>query len=94
MSERRTSSVLKILREVPEGRKIAKFPSPFRKDCSPYNCENFDLCVEDACSKENFFSTADLKICKVIILGDLAVGKTCIVNRSAINYKVSILVVY
>lgn len=88
MSERRTSSVLKILQEVPEGRKIVKFPLPFRKSSSPYNCEKFDSCVEDACSKENFFSTADLKICKVIILGDVAVGKTCIVNRSTINNNV------
>lgn len=80
MSERR-SSVLKMLCDVPENRTIIEFPLPFRKSCTPYNTDDFENCLKRACSKENFVSTTDLKIFKVIVLGDVAVGKTCIVNR-------------
>lgn len=80
MSERR-SAVLKMLCEVPENRTIVDFPLPFRKSCTPYSTDNFENGLKSACSKENFVSTTDLNIFKVIVLGDVAVGKTCIVNR-------------
>lgn len=78
---RKKSSVLKILCDVAEDRRISGFPLPFLANCTPYSSENFDPAVKDACCSENYVTTADLKICKVIILGDVAVGKTCIVNR-------------
>lgn len=78
---KRKSSVLKILSDVPENRQIVKFPLPFGKNCTPYSIEEFESTVKDACSKETFICATDLKIFKVIVLGDVAVGKTCIVNR-------------
>lgn len=81
MSRRRTS-VLKILCDAPENRRISEFPLPFKKNSTPYITEKFDLSVENACNSEDSVTTSDLKICKVIILGDVATGKTCLVNRS------------
>lgn len=78
---KRKSSVLKILCDVPEDRKISEFPTPFREHCTPYKVKDFNISVKNTCSKENFITTTDLKIFKIIILGDVGVGKTSIVNR-------------
>ncbi|GJQ75689.1 putative phagosome-lysosome fusion [Trypoxylus dichotomus] len=61
-------------------RQISKFPQSF-KNHSTFFHEDFDEATKIVCKlgTSNFLS--NLKICKVIILGDLSVGKTCIVNR-------------
>lgn len=78
---KRTPAVLKVLCEVQEDRKIVTFPEAFLKSCTPYDFDGFEVSVKNACYNESFVSTTDLKISKVIVVGDVAVGKTCIVNR-------------
>ncbi|KAI4460879.1 hypothetical protein MML48_5g00006103 [Holotrichia oblita] len=77
-----TYSILKMLHEEDQlNRQICKFPQSFKKYSTPYWEQDFNDITKNVCQcgSNNFLSS--LKICKVIILGDLSVGKTCIVNR-------------
>lgn len=67
-----------MLSGIAENRKINNFPQPFRENVSPYKSEFSEVTKNvTECSEVN----ASLKICKAIVIGDLAVGKTCIINR-------------
>lgn len=79
MNNRKTS-IFKMISEIPEDRIIQTFPKPFISDCTEYNKLDFSQETISACDQSHHIST-NFKICKVIILGDVAVGKTCIVNR-------------
>ena len=61
-------------------RRITGFPTCFTKN-SAIN-ENFDFHprVRQICSGERL-GNVGLKICKMIVIGDVAVGKTCLINR-------------
>lgn len=47
---------------------------------TPYNQDDFDEAVKNA-ANANCTLQAGLKISKMIVLGDVATGKTCLVNR-------------
>ncbi|PVD32911.1 hypothetical protein C0Q70_08358 [Pomacea canaliculata] len=53
---------------------------PYCPGASPYNKINFHPKVKAACA-ENRTGRVGLKICKAVIVGDVSVGKTCLVNR-------------
>jgi len=61
-------------------RRITGFPTAFAKSSSIN--ENFDFHprVRQICSGERL-GNVGLKICKMIVIGDVAVGKTCLINR-------------
>lgn len=68
-----------MLSEIVENRQINTFPRPFRGNVSPYRNNEFSEVTKNVTERSEI--TASLKICKVIVIGDLAVGKTCIINR-------------
>ncbi|XP_046391042.1 ras-related protein Rab-36-like [Ischnura elegans] len=76
-------------------RQINSFPPPYRLDATPYLNVDFDSDIKDACFAANKSPGAGVKISKAIFLGDVAVGKTCLVNRFChhvfdSNYKATI----
>ncbi|KAG8231270.1 hypothetical protein J437_LFUL011124 [Ladona fulva] len=75
-------------------RQIKSLPPPFRVDATPYLSSDFDPEVRDACS-DSKSNPGGMKASKAIFLGDVAVGKTCLVNRFChhvfdSNYKATI----
>ncbi|XP_067007039.1 ras-related protein Rab-34 [Anabrus simplex] len=89
------SAVFKMLRDkAHKDRQINVFPEPFRSDATPYTQLDFSRPVKEACISSKPVM-AGLKISKAIFLGDVAVGKTCLVNRFChqifdSNYKATI----
>lgn len=77
----RKSSVLKMFSEIPDNREIRAFPAPFRINCTPYEKRDFTEKVKNLSNDEITTISTCLSICKVIVLGDVGVGKTCIVER-------------
>lgn len=80
--------------EVMNCHKILEFPKPFSLDRTPYTQVDFEETVKNACASPVSL-VCGLRMCKVIILGDLSVGKTSIVNRFCRqsfdhNYKATI----
>ncbi|XP_060584878.1 ras-related protein Rab-34-like [Ruditapes philippinarum] len=69
-----------MAQNVPSNRVINSFPQAYDAQASPYQKCNFHPKVKSACS-ENRTGTVGLKICKAVLVGDVAVGKTCLVNR-------------
>ncbi|KAK7481579.1 hypothetical protein BaRGS_00027228 [Batillaria attramentaria] len=65
---------------VAKDRIITQFPPPYHQDATPYKTLSFHPKVKAACA-ENRTGRVGLKICKAVIVGDVAVGKTCLVNR-------------
>ncbi|KAJ8917580.1 hypothetical protein NQ315_000063 [Exocentrus adspersus] len=73
------SNVMKMLNdEVPEDRKITTFQGPYKMECTPYQQLDFTEMTYRKCSEEKINW---LKLSKMIIIGDVSVGKTSIVNR-------------
>ncbi|CAH1961947.1 unnamed protein product [Acanthoscelides obtectus] len=79
-----------------EDRKIITFPA-MNKDCfTPFEISDFSHKTYKKCWKDGEFISGNwLNVCKVIILGDVSVGKTSIVNRYCrkmfdTNYKSTI----
>ncbi|KAK4875199.1 hypothetical protein RN001_011621 [Aquatica leii] len=76
-----------------ENNEITILPKPYNDECTPYNVYNFDYETKKKvreCSDRNVN-----KVFKVIVVGDVSVGKTCIVNRFCHrlfdgNYKATI----
>ncbi|CAD5119743.1 DgyrCDS8339 [Dimorphilus gyrociliatus] len=68
------------MHKVHTDRIISDFPSPYDSSASPYHQLNFHPLVKSV-SAENRSGTVGLKICKAVLVGDVAVGKTCLVNR-------------
>lgn len=74
------SSARKIMAQnVPSNRIVNTFPQAYN-DNTPYKKSNFHPKVKSACT-ENRTGCVGLKICKAVLVGDVAVGKTCLVNR-------------
>lgn len=61
-------------------RRISGFPSAFSKNSRINDKFDFDPRVRQICSGERL-GNVGLKICKMIVIGDVAVGKTCLINR-------------
>ncbi|XP_063907783.1 ras-related protein Rab-36-like isoform X2 [Zophobas morio] len=64
-----------------ENKEIEKFPQAL--NFTPYDKFAFSVAAGETCPQNSGFN---LKVCKVIILGDLCVGKTSLLNRFC--YKV------
>lgn len=74
------SSGRTLLSAVAKDRIITQLPPPHQTNASPYTNIQFHPKVKTACA-ENRTGRVGLKICKAVIVGDVAVGKTCVVNR-------------
>ncbi|XP_074644767.1 ras-related protein Rab-34-like [Tubulanus polymorphus] len=59
---------------------ISKYPQPLYSDATPYPRLNFHPKVRSACSQDKT-GAVGLKISKIVVVGDIAVGKTSLVNR-------------
>ena len=66
--------------QVHKDRIIVGFPEPYSKQARIDEKYDFDPRVRQACASERS-QNVGLKICKMIVIGDVAVGKTCLVNR-------------
>ncbi|XP_012255858.2 ras-related protein Rab-34 isoform X2 [Athalia rosae] len=88
------SAVYKMMKNTAhEERQITKWQPPFLSDATPYVKRDFDIHVREVCLSKQSISIP--KISKAIILGDVAVGKTSLVNRFCHkhfdnNYKATI----
>ncbi|XP_015190063.1 PREDICTED: ras-related protein Rab-34 [Polistes dominula] len=86
------SAVFKLMKtNAHEERQIKKWPPPFSSAITPYYERDFNDVVKQACAEKSF----TLRISKVIVIGDVAVGKTSLVNRFCHklfdnNYKATI----
>ncbi|XP_078680727.1 ras-related protein Rab-36-like isoform X2 [Branchiostoma floridae x Branchiostoma belcheri] len=84
----RTAGAKVIARHASKDRVINSYPLvlgnmrcvPYRQEATPYLSFNFNPKVKAACSAQKAV-TSSLRICKAIVIGDVAVGKTCLVNR-------------
>ncbi|XP_076179910.1 ras-related protein Rab-34 [Ptiloglossa arizonensis] len=70
---------------------IDNWPPPFSSDITPYNERNFSTLVKRSCITK----CLSLKISKAIVIGDVSVGKSCLVNQFCHkvfdnNYKATI----
>lgn len=75
------SSTRKMMAQnVPSNRVITTFPQAYDANATRYQKSNFHPKVKSACS-ENRTGCVGLKICKAVLVGDVAVGKTSLVNR-------------
>uniref|UniRef100_A0A3B5AQ25 Ras-related protein Rab-36 n=1 Tax=Stegastes partitus TaxID=144197 RepID=A0A3B5AQ25_9TELE len=87
-------SAMSVLPPVRRDRIIAQLPQSFRKEAALHTKDDFNNKVKTACQEQRT-GTVGFKISKVIVVGDLAVGKTCLINRFCKdafdkNYKATI----
>ncbi|XP_033123553.1 ras-related protein Rab-34-like [Anneissia japonica] len=68
------------LSRTPRERSIICFPACYLDIATPYKQNEFSSKVRTACLS-NKTGTVGLKVSKAIVIGDVAVGKTCLVNR-------------
>ncbi|XP_063060892.1 ras-related protein Rab-34a isoform X2 [Engraulis encrasicolus] len=85
---------MSVLPPVRRDRVIAQMPPCFSKEAALHTKEEFHPKVKTACQEQKT-GTVGFKISKVIVVGDLAVGKTCLINRFCKdtfdkNYKATI----
>ncbi|XP_063348822.1 ras-related protein Rab-34a isoform X4 [Pelmatolapia mariae] len=73
-------SAMSVLPPVRRDRVIAQLPQCFRKEAAIHTKNDFNNKVKTACQEQRT-GTVGFKISKVIVVGDLAVGKTCLINR-------------
>ncbi|XP_076805370.1 ras-related protein Rab-34-like [Clavelina lepadiformis] len=66
--------------QVHKDRVIARFPEAHTKDARIDLKFDFDPRVRQACANDKV-NAVGLKICKMIVIGDVSVGKTSLVNR-------------
>ncbi|XP_029417258.1 ras-related protein Rab-34 isoform X4 [Nannospalax galili] len=70
---------MNILAPVRRDRILAELPQCLRKEAALHVRRDFDPRVTCAC-QEHRTGTVGFKISKVIVVGDLSVGKTCLIN--------------
>uniref|UniRef100_A0A8C3NE46 Ras-related protein Rab-34 n=2 Tax=Geospiza parvula TaxID=87175 RepID=A0A8C3NE46_GEOPR len=85
---------MNVLAPVRRDRVIAELPACFRKEAALHARPAFHPTVASAC-REQRTGTVGFKISKIIVVGDLSVGKTCLINRFCKdtfdkNYKATI----
>ncbi|XP_061136324.1 ras-related protein Rab-34a isoform X2 [Syngnathus typhle] len=85
---------MSVLPPVRKDRIIPQFPQCFCEDAALQAGRDFNPKVKAACQQQRT-GTVGFKIAKVIVVGDLAVGKTCLINRFCKdafdkNYKATI----
>lgn len=69
-----------MAQNVPSNRVINSFPQAYDLLSTPYQKNNFHPRVRQAC-QDRRTGCVGLKISKAVLVGDVAVGKTCLVNR-------------
>ncbi|XP_058794200.1 ras-related protein Rab-36 isoform X3 [Phymastichus coffea] len=77
MLESRSAVYKMINSDVDGDRTIRKWPAPYASDKTPYHERDFSGVVRRVCAAQPLLP----RISKVIVLGDVAVGKTSLVNR-------------
>ncbi|XP_058270508.1 ras-related protein Rab-34a [Hemibagrus wyckioides] len=85
---------MSVLPPVRNDRIISQLPKCFSKGAALHTENGFNTKVKTACQEQRT-GTVGFKISKVIVVGDLAVGKTCLINRFCKdvfdkNYKATI----
>ncbi|XP_011340673.1 ras-related protein Rab-34 [Ooceraea biroi] len=86
------SAVYKMIKvEAHDERKVTDWPPPFSSEITPYTESDFGSLIRRTCDNKSL----TLRISKVIVIGDVAVGKTSLVNRFCHkrfdnNYKATI----
>lgn len=85
---------MSVLPPVRRDRVIPQLPQCYRKEAALHTKDDFSNKVRTACQEQRT-GTVGFKISKVIVVGDLAVGKTCLINRFCKdafdkNYKATI----
>ncbi|NXT62462.1 RAB34 protein, partial [Chaetops frenatus] len=85
---------MNVLAPVRRDRVIAALPPCFRKEAALHTRPAFHPTVASACQEQRT-GTVGFKISKIIVVGDLSVGKTCLINRFCKdtfdkNYKATI----
>ncbi|XP_040506355.1 ras-related protein Rab-34 isoform X3 [Gallus gallus] len=85
---------MNVLAPVRRDRVVADLPQCFRKEAALHTRPEFHSSVTGACQEQRT-GTVGFKISKIIVVGDLAVGKTCLINRFCKdtfdkNYKATI----
>ncbi|KAL7831625.1 hypothetical protein AOLI_G00291730 [Acnodon oligacanthus] len=86
---------MSVLPPVRKDRIIAQLPKFFNKGAALHTKDEFNPKVKTACQEQRTGTVGRFKISKVIVVGDLAVGKTCLINRFCKdvfdkNYKATI----
>lgn len=69
--------------QFPSDRVIKDFPKAYKSSCTPYVQEDFSVEVRNALNLTN--PHRDAYVCKVIFVGDIAVGKTTIVKKFCLD---------
>ncbi|XP_064652900.1 ras-related protein Rab-34-like isoform X2 [Lineus longissimus] len=75
-----TSGQKIVSRHVAKDRIISKYPEPYCNEATEYHRISFHHAVKSACSQDKA-GLVGVKLSKVVLVGDVAVGKTCLVNR-------------
>ncbi|XP_018364417.1 PREDICTED: ras-related protein Rab-34 isoform X2 [Trachymyrmex cornetzi] len=91
MLETRSATYKMMKEEANDERQITDWPPPFSSETTPYNENDFGTLIRRTCENKSL----TLRISKVIVIGDVAVGKTSLVNRFCHrlfdnNYKATI----
>ncbi|XP_073172259.1 ras-related protein Rab-34 isoform X2 [Lepidochelys kempii] len=73
--------MMSMLAPVRRDRIIAELPQCFHKEAALHSRSSFHPQVTDACQEQRT-GTVGFKISKIIVVGDLSVGKTCLINRA------------
>nr|KAF6416900.1 RAB34, member RAS oncogene family [Molossus molossus] len=86
---------MNILAPVRRDRVLAELPQYLRKEAALHVHKDFHPRVTCACQEHRTGTVGRFKISKVIVVGDLSVGKTCLINRFCKdtfdkNYKATI----
>uniref|UniRef100_A0A2K6FZK6 Ras-related protein Rab-36 n=1 Tax=Propithecus coquereli TaxID=379532 RepID=A0A2K6FZK6_PROCO len=86
---------MNILAPVRRDRVLAELPQCLRKEAALHVRKDFHPRVTCACQEHRTGTVGRFKISKVIVVGDLSVGKTCLINRFCKdtfdkNYKATI----
>uniref|UniRef100_A0A2K6NAT5 Ras-related protein Rab-36 n=1 Tax=Rhinopithecus roxellana TaxID=61622 RepID=A0A2K6NAT5_RHIRO len=91
----KAASRMNILAPVRRDRVLAELPQCLRKEAALHVHKDFHPRVTCACQKHRTGTVGRFKISKIIVVGDLSVGKTCLINRFCKdtfdkNYKATI----
>ncbi|XP_028937542.1 ras-related protein Rab-34 isoform X1 [Ornithorhynchus anatinus] len=86
---------MNILAPVRRDRVLAGLPQCLRQEAALHTHGDFHPRVSNACQEQRTGTVGRFKISKVIVVGDLSVGKTCLINRFCKdtfdkNYKATI----
>lgn len=66
-------------------RTVEKYPLAYCSDATPYQKFRFDGCVREFCDRDVMTPKNHLRVAKCVVVGDISVGKTCMINRFGYN---------